>query len=66
MIDLHDKSLFRRAAFVNGGWIEAGAAGDFELRDPANGALIAHIPQLNRAQVSAAIDARAYCAGGTI
>lgn len=57
MSELADKSLFRATPLVDGAWIADGEAGSRPLRNPANGVLLADIPQLSVRQARAAIDA---------
>jgi len=54
---LTDEGLWRTAAYVNGRWIEDGAAGTFDLKNPGNGDLLATLPRLDAAQVREAVEA---------
>ncbi|MBU3077638.1 NAD-dependent succinate-semialdehyde dehydrogenase [Sphingomonas quercus] len=54
---LSDASLLREAALIDGQWISKGAGGSVVLRNPASGNILAHIPELDRAQVEQAIEA---------
>jgi len=57
------KSMLRRpdlvcdAAFVGGEWKQAASGATFAVMNPARGDVIAHIPDLSRAEVAQAIDA---------
>jgi succinate-semialdehyde dehydrogenase/glutarate-semialdehyde dehydrogenase len=54
-LSLNDPSLLETRAYVNGEWL-AGTA-KFDVHDPATGALVANVCDLNIADTSAAIDA---------
>jgi len=56
---LHDKSLLRELAYVDGRWVTGHGPVNFEVRDPATGAVLAYVASLNAAQVDSAIDAAA-------
>ena len=63
MAELNDSSLFRSSPYVNGQWVDVGAAGNWDLRNPSTGTSIAAIPQMDRYQVNEAI-AAAHAAFG--
>ena len=63
MAELNDSSLFRSSPYVNGQWVDVGADGDWDLRNPSTGTSIAAIPQMDRNQVNEAI-AAAHAAFG--
>ena len=44
-------------AFVNGQWVEAASGKTFEVKNPANGEVIASVPDMTAADVNVAIDA---------
>ena len=50
-------SLLMTKAFVNGEWINAASSKTFDVTNPATGELIASIPDMNREDVSKAVDA---------
>ena len=50
-------SLLMNKAFVNGEWINAASSKTFDVTNPATGELIASIPDMNREDVSKAVDA---------
>jgi succinate-semialdehyde dehydrogenase/glutarate-semialdehyde dehydrogenase len=52
---LNDAALLRNQAYVNGKWVDA--AGTFEVSNPADGATIATVPNMNAAEAQSAIDA---------
>jgi succinate-semialdehyde dehydrogenase / glutarate-semialdehyde dehydrogenase len=52
---LNDGALLRNQAYVNGTWIDA--ASTFDVRNPADGATIASVPNMGKAETDAAIDA---------
>lgn len=54
---LDDKGLWRTAAYVNGGWVAAGRSGSFTLTNPATGAVLAELPQLDAGQVRDTVEA---------
>lgn len=53
---LHN-SLLKTKAYVNGQWVSAASSNTFNVINPATGELIASIPDMNREDVSEAIDA---------
>ena len=59
--NFNSNSLLMTQAFVNGQWINAASGKTFDVTNPATGELIASIPDMNREDVSAAVDA-AYAA----
>lgn len=61
---LNDSSLFHTANYINGRWIDVGAAGEIPLFNPSTGKLLGNIPQCDSAQVAEAI-ATAHVAFGT-
>jgi succinate-semialdehyde dehydrogenase/glutarate-semialdehyde dehydrogenase len=54
---LRDASLLRKQAYINGAWIDGSAS--FTVHNPANGALIASVPNLGQHETQSAIDAAA-------
>ncbi len=54
---LKDAALLRNQAFVDGKWIDG--ASTFKVHNPANGELIASVPNLGTKETQAAIDAAA-------
>ncbi|MGR3492517.1 MAG: NAD-dependent succinate-semialdehyde dehydrogenase [Shimia sp.] len=52
---LNDAELLATKAYVNGEWID-GSAGTFEVTNPARGDVIAHVADLNGADVAKAIE----------
>ena len=58
MLKLQDSSLFRTENYINGHWV-AGGAGQLEVRNPANGELIAKAADGNAADATAAVEAAA-------
>jgi len=55
--ELTDPGLMKSAAYVAGRWVSRGANGSRVLRNPSTGEALAELPQLDRAEVAAAIDA---------
>jgi succinate-semialdehyde dehydrogenase / glutarate-semialdehyde dehydrogenase len=56
-VRLKDAQLFRQAAYIDGGWVEASATIDVD--NPATGEIIGTVPKLGRAETRQAIDAAA-------
>lgn len=50
-------NLIRTEAYVNGKWVSSVTGKTFDITNPATGELIASIPDMNREDVSVAIDA---------
>ena len=59
MPQLNDSSLFKQQCYVNGQWIDAKSGKTFEVYDPASGKTIGTMPEMNKDDVQAAIDAAA-------
>lgn len=55
-MELHDPTLLKSAAFVNGEWIQADNGETLPVHNPANGALIGHIPNLGAVETQRAIE----------
>ncbi|WP_415182462.1 NAD-dependent succinate-semialdehyde dehydrogenase [Phaeovulum sp.] len=56
---LGDRSLLRGLGYVNGRWTAASDVADFEVTDPASGALLARVAALGPAETDSAITAAA-------
>jgi succinate-semialdehyde dehydrogenase / glutarate-semialdehyde dehydrogenase len=54
---LKDPSLFREEAFINGQWIKSSLGKTFVVNNPANGATIANVANLNPVDAELAIEA---------
>jgi succinate-semialdehyde dehydrogenase/glutarate-semialdehyde dehydrogenase len=54
---LEDSSLFRDRAYVNGAWIEADSRKRFDVDNPADGSVIASVPDMGAAETRKAIEA---------
>ena len=54
---LKDPSLFRDEAFINGQWIKSSLGKTFAVNNPANGAIIANVANLDPADAELAIEA---------
>jgi succinate-semialdehyde dehydrogenase/glutarate-semialdehyde dehydrogenase len=52
---LNDSTLLRNQAYVNGAWIDGASA--FDVRNPADGATIASVPNMGRSETEQAIAA---------
>jgi succinate-semialdehyde dehydrogenase/glutarate-semialdehyde dehydrogenase len=58
-LPLRDTALLRSQCYVNGQWVDAAAGARQEVRNPARGSLITHVPLLSRAETRTAIGAAA-------
>ena len=56
-LKLKNPSLLREQAYIDGAWVGAAAAGTFPVTNPADGSLVANVPQLGVAETKAAIEA---------
>ncbi len=56
-LPLRDPSLFRTQCYLNGEWIDADSGKRFDVDNPANGAIIASVPDCGAAETKRAIDA---------
>merc|ERR1712072_138353 len=56
---LNDKSLLKNQSYINGQWVGAKSGQTFEVTDPASGKPIGTMPEMNRDDTTAAIDAAA-------
>ena len=54
---LQDPSLFRNQSYVNGEWIDADSRVRFDIDNPADGSIIASVPNCGAAETRRAIDA---------
>jgi succinate-semialdehyde dehydrogenase/glutarate-semialdehyde dehydrogenase len=55
--NLKDPKLFRDRAYLDGAWAEADSRGRFEVKNPADGALIGAVPNMGTAETKRAIEA---------
>ncbi|HTK84081.1 MAG TPA: NAD-dependent succinate-semialdehyde dehydrogenase [Patescibacteria group bacterium] len=55
MIDL--SSVFHEKAFINGQWSDADSGATFDVRNPATGEVIGHVPNMGAAETDRAIEA---------
>jgi succinate-semialdehyde dehydrogenase / glutarate-semialdehyde dehydrogenase len=58
-ITLGDPKLFRQACYIDGAWVEAGAAGTIDVDNPATGEIVGTVPRLGRTETRTAIAAAA-------
>ncbi len=58
-MELIDTTLLRERAYVDGAWIEAQSETTFEVRNPADSASIARVPDMDATDAGRAIDAAA-------
>jgi len=56
---LNDPALFRQQCYLNGNWIDADSGQTIEVRNPADGALLGHVPKMGAAETRRAIEAAA-------
>ncbi|KAK1066480.1 succinate semialdehyde dehydrogenase NADP+ linked [Friedmanniomyces endolithicus] len=56
---LSDKSLLKDTTYINGQWIGAKSGKTFEVHDPASGKLIGTMPEMDKEDTEAAIQAAA-------
>jgi succinate-semialdehyde dehydrogenase/glutarate-semialdehyde dehydrogenase len=54
---LNDKSLLKSQAYVNGQWVDAKSGKTFEVTDPASHKVIGTMPEMDKEDVTAAIQA---------
>ncbi len=57
MLSLKDPSLFRTQAYINGQWAAADNGQSYPIHNPADGALIAEVPDMGAAEARLAIEA---------
>ncbi|MFI4914552.1 MAG: aldehyde dehydrogenase family protein, partial [Steroidobacterales bacterium] len=58
-MQLKDSSLLRDQCLIDGRWVGAGNGGRVAVKNPATGAVIAHVPLLDATATRTAIDAAA-------
>jgi succinate-semialdehyde dehydrogenase/glutarate-semialdehyde dehydrogenase len=58
-LNLKKPALLREQAYIDGGWVDAACGGTFPVTNPADGSLVAKVPQLGVAETRAAIAAAA-------
>ena len=58
-IKLQDPSLLRSQAYINGAWVDADNKEVFEVKNPADGAVLASVASCGRAETTRAIKAAA-------
>ena len=56
-LKLGNGSLLREQAYINGAWVGAADGGTFPVTNPADGSLVAKVPQLGVSETKAAIEA---------
>jgi succinate-semialdehyde dehydrogenase/glutarate-semialdehyde dehydrogenase len=56
-LKLKNPSLLREQAYLDGAWVGAADGGSFPVTNPADGSLVANVPQLGVAETKAAIEA---------
>ena len=55
-LTLIDKTLFRPASYIDGQWVEA-ASNSYDVKNPANGQLVANVPEHGAAEAKRAVEA---------
>ena len=58
-VSLSDMKLFRQAAYIDGGWVEARAGSAIDVDNPATGDVIGIVPKLGAAETRTAVTAAA-------
>jgi succinate-semialdehyde dehydrogenase/glutarate-semialdehyde dehydrogenase len=56
-ISITDKSLIRTQAFIDGAWVDSDSGGTYEVKNPANGKVIAEVAECGTAETRRAIEA---------
>lgn len=56
-MQLKDPSLFRQQAYIDGNWVDADQGASNAIRNPANGEIIAHVPDMGADETRRAIAA---------
>ncbi|TCS37057.1 succinate semialdehyde dehydrogenase [Paucimonas lemoignei] len=56
-MQLKDSSLLKQQAYIDGSWVDADEGGKNAIRNPANGEVIAHVPDMGAAETKRAIAA---------
>ncbi|KAG1707753.1 Succinate-semialdehyde dehydrogenase [NADP(+)] GabD [Nymphon striatum] len=54
---LNNKALFKTSSFIDGKWVNADNASQFDVTNPANGEVIASVANIGEAETQRAIDA---------
>ncbi|MFN4278253.1 MAG: NAD-dependent succinate-semialdehyde dehydrogenase [Ferrovibrio sp.] len=57
MTHLKHADLLRRQAYIDGAWVNADSGKSFTVTNPADGSVIAEVPDMGRAEAKRAIDA---------
>jgi succinate-semialdehyde dehydrogenase/glutarate-semialdehyde dehydrogenase len=57
MLELNKPELFREQAYINGQWLGAGDGATFEVTNPADGSVLARVPDQGVAETRRAIEA---------
>lgn len=57
MTHLKHADLLRRQAYIDGAWVNADSGKSFKVTNPADGSVIAEVPDMGRAEAKRAIDA---------
>ncbi|MCW8835573.1 MAG: aldehyde dehydrogenase family protein, partial [Rhodospirillales bacterium] len=56
-MQLTDMSLFRQKAYIDGAWADADSKRSFEVRNPADGSVLATVPEMGATETRRAIAA---------
>ena len=56
-LKLKNSNLLREQAYIDGAWVSAADGGTFPVTNPADGSLVANVPQLGVAETRSAIEA---------
>ena len=63
-ISIKDKSLVRNQAYIDGQWIDSDSGKTYEVKNPANGKVIAQMAECGAAETRRAIEAAGRAMGG--
>jgi succinate-semialdehyde dehydrogenase/glutarate-semialdehyde dehydrogenase len=55
-LPLKDKGLLRQAMLIDGAWVQADSGRTLDVRNPANGELVARVPDAGAAETRRAIE----------
>ena len=54
---LKDPRIFRQQGYINGEWVDADNRSTFDVTDPADGAVLGHVPDMGATETRRAIEA---------
>ena len=56
-LELNNPALLREQSYINGEWVSAGDGATFPVTNPADGSLVAEVPEMEVAGALTAIEA---------